>query len=312
LPPGVSFNPTSIPAKQNSVQLAFKAEASARIGGAELTVEGVADLGQPTQRVSRVAAVMIGRTAESRQAPAAPSRGQPTPPQLALAVALPTPFKFKSTYQSTYAGQGTTLRRRYTVERGGYDGPLTITLADRQGRHLQGVTGPKLVVPAGATEFEYAVQLPPWLEIGRTSRSNLMAVGEIVDPDGTRHRVSYSTNAQSEQIVVLADPGPLSVSVLSPSIGASEGGSVEVPLRIGRGTNLDLPVRVELSASAHIKGVAAEPLDVPTGQATARLTIRFAAGCGPFNMPLTVRATAARGSDRFVAEAPLEVTKAVR
>ena len=268
----------------------------------------MAALGEPKQRVTRAAAVMIGRTPDSRPA-VAPARGQPTLERLALAVGLPTPFKFKSTYQSTYAGQGTTLRRRYTLERGGYEGPLTIMLSDRQGRHLQGVTGPKLVVPAGATEFEYAVQLPPWLEIGRTSRTNLMAIGEIVDTDGSRHRVSYSTNAQSEQIVVLADPGPLSVTVLKPSIMASEGGTVEVPVRVGRGRSAELPLRLELVAPAHVKGVAAETVEVPTDQAAAKLTLRFAAGCGPFNMPLVIRATAARGDNRFVAEAVVEVTR---
>ncbi len=308
LPPGVTVSPLAIPAKQNSVQLTFKAENSARIGGAELAVEGTAELGQAKQRVTRPAVVMIGRTPDSRPAAASP-RGQPTLERLALAVALPTPFKFKSSYQSTYAGQGTTLRRRYTLERGGYDGPLTIALADRQGRHLQGVTGPKLVVPAGTTEFAYAVQLPPWLEIGRTSRTNLMAIGEIVDADGSRHRVSYSTNAQSEQIVALADPAPLSLTVPRPSITAREGGVVELPVQIGRGPGATLPVRLDLAIPAHVKGVAAEPVEVPRDQAAAKLTIRFAAGCGPFNMPLAIRATAARGDDRFVAEAAVEVTK---
>src|SRR6185436_5303451 len=107
-----------------------------------------------------------------------------------------------------------------------------------------------------------------------------------------RHHVSYSTNAQGEQIVALADPGPLSVTVLRPSISASEGGAVEVPVRIGRGQKAELPIRLELVIPAHIKGVSADPIEVSTDQASASLTIRFATACGPFNMPLLIRAPA--------------------
>jgi len=308
LPPGVSFSPTAIPAKQNSVQLTFKADTSVKIGGAELIVEGTAEIGQPKERVTRAAAVAIGRPPETRPFVSL-SQPPPTLDRLALAVTIPTPFKFKSTYQSTYAGQGSTLRRRYTLERRGYEGPLTVMLADRQGRHLQGVTGPKLTVPAGATEFEYPVQLPPWLEVGRTSRSNLMAIGEIVDADGSRHRVSFTTQAQSEQIVVLADPGPLSVTLPTTSITAKEGGAVEIKVKVGRGPSINLPVRLELAVPPHIKGVAAEPVEVPASGTTAKMTMRFSPGCGPFNMPLKIRGTAARGEDRYLAEAAIDVVK---
>jgi hypothetical protein len=309
LPTGVTVNPTTIAAKQNSAQLSFKADATAKVGGVELSVEGVAELDEPKQRVSRAAAIQITRPAEPRSSPPAP-RGQVLPEQLALAVGMPTPFKFRSTYQSTYAGQGTTFRRRYVLDRNGYEGPLEIMLADRQVRHLQGVSGAKMVVPAGTTEFEYAVQLPPWLEIGRTSRSQVMAIGEVADADGSRHRVSFTSGNQNEQIVLLADPGPLSVASVTPSIMAREEGAVEVPLRVGRSPKLELPVRLELVPPPHVKGVAAEAVEVPADQAATKLTVRFARGCGPFNMPLLIRATAIRGDDRFVAETALEVVRA--
>jgi hypothetical protein len=80
-------------------------------------------------------------------------------------------------------------------------------------------------------------------------------------------------------------------------------------VQIGRDPGIALPVRLELIVPPHVKGVTAEPLDVLSDQSTAKLTIRFAGGSGPFNMPLTIRATATRGDDRFVAEAALEVTK---
>jgi hypothetical protein len=70
------------------------------------------------------------------------------------------------------------LKKRYTIDRGGFEGPLVAQLAERQGRHLQGVSGPVVAIPAGESRFEYPLTLPPWMELGRTSRTNLMLTGE--------------------------------------------------------------------------------------------------------------------------------------
>ena len=61
-------------------------------------------------------------------------------------------------------------RRKYKIDRGGFDGPIQVRLADKQARHLQGVTGPVLTLKPGETEFEYPAFLPPWMELGRTCR----------------------------------------------------------------------------------------------------------------------------------------------
>ena len=98
---------------------------------------------------------------------------------------MPAPFKLVSGYVMTSAPRGEVYRRRYQIERtAGFDGPLEVRLADRQARHLQGVTGPVLTVPAGETEFEYPAYLPPWMELGRTCRVCVTAVGRVKDADG--------------------------------------------------------------------------------------------------------------------------------
>src|ERR1700757_3008104 len=91
-----------------------------------------------------------------------------------LAVALPTPFKIKGVFDVRWVARGTVHKRRYRIERGGFTGPLQIGLADHQARHLQGVMGPTIIVPAAASEFTYPVYLPPWMETGRTSRTCVM------------------------------------------------------------------------------------------------------------------------------------------
>jgi hypothetical protein len=294
LPQGVTVSPTSIPAGQNNAQLTFKAEATARIGVAELTVTGSGEIGPAKQRATRTAMT-------------AAARGSPRFDRLCLAVGLPTPFKFTSIYNVAHGGQGTTLRKRFQLQRNGFEGPLTISLADRQIRHLQGVTGPKLIVPPGASEFEYPAQLPTFLEIGRTSRTILMAVGEIADTDGRVHRVSYSSPAQNEQIVLLADAGPLSVTPLKTSLAARPGTTVELPLRVECTREVTGPVTLELALAEHVKGVSAEPVTLSDRQTDATLHVRFADRPGPFNLPLVVRATGRRAGDRVLAEAKVDV-----
>src|SRR5207249_3938949 len=105
----------------------------------------------------------------------------PDSPHLTLAVTLPTPFKITDGYVMTSAPRGETYHRKYKVERGNFDGPIQIQLADRQARHLQGVTGPVITLAPGQTEFEYPALLPPWMEMGRTCRVCVMATATVKD-----------------------------------------------------------------------------------------------------------------------------------
>ena len=60
---------------------------------------------------------------------------------------------------------------------------------------------------------------------------------------------------------------------------------------------------------SHLHGVTAEPVVVAADQSNGVLTLRFAGDAmGPFNMPLTVRATLSEGSDTVTAETKLEIT----
>jgi hypothetical protein len=104
-----------------------------------------------------------------------------------LAIGLPTPFEISGPVDYNWAPRGTARHRRYKIVRNGFEGPLEVRLADRQARHLQGITGPVVTVPEGIDEFDYHVTLPPWMEIGRTSRTVVMAIGVLREPDGTEH-----------------------------------------------------------------------------------------------------------------------------
>jgi len=295
LPAGVTIKNNVIPANANDVGLVFQAEPGAPVGASRVRISGRAEIdGQPVEGTATVKPAMADL---------------PSMDQLWLAVALRTPFTIKGVYEVKYAARGTQFTRQFTIDRGGYEGPLEVRLADRQARHLQGVTGPSITVPAGASEFTYTVTLPPWMEIGRTSRSLIMATGTIEDPPGVFHKVSFTSAAQNEQIVALIDPGPLSLDLDGKSLSVAAGGQGLLRARVGRGPGLDRDVVVSLVVPEHMRGVSAEPATVPADQDRAALVVKVApTGAGPFNMPLAVRATLTReDGSPVVAEAKFEL-----
>jgi hypothetical protein len=293
LPPGVTMTPTAIAANQPAAEVPLKLEVAAAIKGSRLTVRGAAKVGERT--VTRTATL--------------PSpRGGPEVDSVLLAVVLPTPFKIVSDYDVRWAPRGTIHHRHYRIERNGFHGPLEISLADRQMRHLQGVTGPTITVPAGVNEFDYAVQLPPWMETGRTSRSCVIAVGVIKDADGSTHEVSYSSVQQNEQIVAVVEPGRLGIETDRTSLSAEPGKAVPVPVIIKRGKGLAGVVKLELVVPAHMHGISAATVEVAADRSAAEFTIHFAGDTlGPFNMPVVIRATILDKGEPVVAETPLEI-----
>ena len=166
-------------------------------------------------------------------------------------------------------------------------------------------------MPPGETEFDYPLQLPPFLEVGRTSRTCLMAVGQLPLEDGTSARLTYTSQAQSDQIIVLTAPEELSVICERGSVSATPGAEVSLPVRIGRASHLKNPVLIELVCPPHVTGVVADPITVGGEELAASLTLHFDdVPAGPFNMPLTVRATTQ--DDRgfpVLAEDDLEITR---
>ncbi len=294
LPPGVKAVKATVPAGQADADLALTADATAAVGAARLTVRGTAAVGPGT--VTRTAAL-----------PAAP--GVPETDSVLLAVALPVPFKVVGAYDFRLAPRGTLFHRRYKIERNGFDGPLEVSLADHQMRHLQGVTGPTVIVPAGVREFEYTIRLPPWMETGRTSRACVMAVGVVKD-GAAEYEIGYTSEGQNEQIIAVVETGLLGVEAERGSVEAAPGRAVSVPVRVSRGKGQAGPVRLELLVPEHVRGLSAEPAIIPTDQSRGEVPLRFAAGpLGPFNVPLVLRATLTTPTGPVVAETKLEIVR---
>jgi hypothetical protein len=293
LPPGVTVAGTTIAPGQNAVDLVFQADDTAKIGPAHLTIKGVAK-GSGSDLV-RVAAAVV-------------PRGQTPLDEVFLGVALPTPFVIKGEYDMGFAARGSIHKRKYKIIRNGYDGPIEVSLADRQARHLQGVTGPTIVVPAGVDEFTYAAQLPPWMETGRTCRVCVMGVGVLKQPDGSEHLVSFSSVNQNEQLVAVVGPGKLALELPRTSFTMRPGQSVAVPALVKRGLGLKGPITLELVLPPHIQGLSATPATIAADRDDGELAIRCADKLTrTLNMPVTVRATLVHQGEPLTAEVKVDI-----
>jgi hypothetical protein len=297
LPAGVTCDDVKVAENADKGALVFKAAEGIPVTTSLCRVVGRAEFdGKPLERAAHVAA----------------APGEPPLDTLRLVTTLKTPFKFAAQYDFRYTPRGTVLKKRYTIDRGGYEGPLVAQLADRQGRHLQGVTGPVVSIPSGASEFEYSLFLPPWMELGRTSRTNLMLTGEVKDAAGAVHKVSYSTRDQNEQMIALVSPSLLRIVTENNSLLVEPGKEATVPLQIKRDRTITSPIRLELVLPRHVRDISAEPLTVPAGTDSVEFRIRFGPSPGPLNMPLLIRATAEKNGDSVVAEATVEAVTASR
>ncbi len=292
LPKGVALTNTTIAKGRPEVDLTFTADADAPIELARVALRG--------------RAVIAGANVERGTTWPAPPGATPAD-RLTLAVGMPTPFRTVAEFGLPFAPRGGVFFKRFKIERGGYVGPLEAMLAEKQVRHLQGVAGERVTIPAGADEFDFPIYLPPWMELGRTSRSHVTLVGQADDGTGRKHLVSYTSNHQNEQLSLIVAPGRLNVALAPQSLLPTVEEPAAIRVDVDRDAGLDGPIRVELVVPPHVQGVAAEPLVLPAGEVAGTLHLRFAADAGPWNMPLTVRAVHGEGSARHTAEATLEI-----
>ena len=169
-----------------------------------------------------------------------------------------------------------------------------------------------MTIPPGVDEFDYPIQLSPWMEVGRTTRMVVMAVGQMKEADGTTHTVSYTSLSHFDQIVAFVEPSQLALLANPRSLLVRDPASVyEVQISLKRGTGINGPVVVELIVPDHIQGIFAEPITVAKDSNEGTLRVKLTNGPkGPFNMPLLIRATAQVKGFPYLAEEHLDVVSA--
>lgn len=284
LPSHVSVPAVVVQPNQASVDLNFKADEQAKIDIARLTV--------------------VGKSKDAERT----ASFQANPANVLLAVAMPTPFVIKGEYDMGFAPRGAVHKRKYKIERNGYEGPIAVSLADRQARHLQGVEATSITVPAGVSEFTYSAFLPPWMETGRTCRVCVQGVGVIKEPDGSEHRVCFSSVNQNEQLVAVVGPGMLALEAERTSFRAEPGKQFSIGFKVQRGQGIEGPVTLELITPQHQRGLSSTKATLDAKQDRGQVNVTCADKLmGPFNMPVILRATLMRGGEPIVAEVKLDV-----
>jgi hypothetical protein len=279
LPAGVTLDKDKIGAKQKFTDLRFIAPPRTKAQVADIVIKGTAKIGEREITRTAVFPMLAGEAAVT---------------QVRLGIAPPAPFRHVGEYWVTNdQPAGTTMSKTFQLVRDHFDGPITVSLADRQGRCLQAASAKPMIIPPGASEFTYSVLFPPELELGRTNRQQLMLVAEITDFDGSKHTVSHTSFEQNEQMISVVSEGMLKLIPTNTSHASVPETEISVPFTLRRDARLaNRPVRVSLQVPTHMSGVSAEPVDA----ASSRIVLRFGKTLGPFNMPLTLLAETSDGS----------------
>ena len=276
LPAGVTVTPLVIKADQQEVTLSFQAADATKVQAIPLKITG---------KIVREGAELIQQATVNKY-------GIRRQDPVWLAVALPTPFRFVGNFETKFMPRGSQHVRHYALQRNGFDGPLEARLADQQGRHLQGVTGEPVSISPTQNEFDFTIRLQPFMEIGRTSRTTLSVLGVVTDIDGSRHVVSYSSNAQNDQMISIVDPGRLAITLDRRSLPVTPGQSAKLSFRMQRSTGLNQPTQVELVIPHGIRGIKSLPVTLGPNDSAGTIELAFdSSAVGPFLAPLTVRAT---------------------
>lgn len=287
LPTGVVLEGNTIAEKASEATLKFAAASTAKIDVSKIRIFGTAKIGENEVRRQ----VQAGEV-----------------DHVLLAVAMATPFALRESYLQSLAPRGSTYYRTFGVERRGYDGPVHVRLSDRQQRHMQGVAGPTIELPAGQSQFEYPLQLHPTMWIGKTSRTIVMLSAEVTDHDGSRHQVSYSNHQpQGNQMIVVAEGELLTVLPEFPSVIVAPDKTIRIPVAVLRDETLGrVPVEIRILVPAHVNDVTCEAVMADAGDDRVELQVRLGAQPGPFTMPLTIQATAKTAEGQHVSISAIE------
>ncbi len=277
LPEGASFEPKTIPAKTKTAELRFTIPPNTPLAAHSIKIKGTMGEGPAA----------LVRTATVPGAPFARQKAQED--AVLLAIVPKVPFQFFGDYLvNNDQPAGTTLTRSYRLERGGFTGPLTVALSDKQIRCLQRVQAEPRSLPPDASSFDFTIRYPTEVQLGWTSRAQVMAYGTFRDFDGSEHILTYTSSAPDEQIISVVTSSLLSLSTANSSLTADPG-ELAVPVQIRRHDSIKgAPVRIVLKTPPHMRGVHAEPLAVAGNQNEATLRIQLSKEAGPFNLPLEI------------------------
>lgn len=268
LPTGVTVpEKLQVAANQNtlSVELTVAADAAASAGLVE--VIGTATLGE--KAVQRTAGPAL------------------------VATTIKPPFLIDAEGQDdvTKWPRGSTFPAPVLIARdAGFDSEIMLEMTSQQGRHVQGITGPEMVVPPGVNRILYPVYLPEWLETTRTSRMVVNGVAKVADPKGN---FRYSVSLQKTRMGFLPTGAMLKISTDETEFQAKPGSEISIPIHIDRSEKLTERVTLELCGQAPQRTpFIAKPQDLASDVSRSEFTVAIIpTALSRAAYPLKIRAT---------------------
>ena len=292
LPAHVSVTPNVIQPNQASIDLTFKADEKAKIDVSRITIVGK---------------VKESKVEGSLREPVSARGASGLHSTVLLAVAMPTPFVIKGEYDMGFAPRGAVHKRKYKIERNGYDGPIEVSLADRQARHLQGVEGPRSsYLRALANSPMARTCLLGWKQAALAAFA-CRASASSRTRTAPEHRVSLVPSIRTERLVAVVGPA-CSRWRRSERRTPQPGKQFTVAVKVQRGQGIAGPVNLELVTPSHQHGLTATKTTLSAKEDRGTLMVTCAGKLtGPFNMPVIVRATLMRDGDPVVAEVKIDI-----
>ena len=268
LPPGVTTKVDwLIPEGQHELVIPLEAAAEAEVTASHMLFTGSAKVGETEVQLAATTPLT------GNLCPRSPEEWRGSTGL--INVTLPPPFEIKviDRERQRDVHRGTTyLAELEIVRQPGFTGDLQIAMTAQQDRSRNGIRGPLLSVPAGATRVFYPCTMPEWLSTDLTTRIVVHGVGAVADSQGRKH---WLTRAADARITMIMEGALLKLDTRTPQLTAQPGDSLRLPVTVSRSVKLPLPTTVELLIPDELRGVIEfDPLVLPPDQREGQLTIR--------------------------------------
>lgn len=269
LPAGVTApDEISIPAKKNQTTIALQCAPDALVVAAPIRLTAqVEEEGKPPGET-----VVVRFPADGNLA--ARSDETNMTEQAVLAITMKPAFTVQLIDKNRQRAvhRGSTYPAPFIVKREeGFDGPIRLIMASKQGRHRQGITAP--ITEVRGERVFFPCHMPEWLETDRTTRMVVLGVGEQLDPHG---HVRHITQPGDARITMILEGALLRVAHEAKEPTVALGESLKIPIRIARSAKLQETVSIQLQPPSEIADLVAlqtSPLTLTPGEDQAELVI---------------------------------------
>ena len=272
LPTGVRAEPLEIAVSAPSGKLVLLSDATtAPPGDALLTIRGTGDINSMT--VTRVAtAPHLGQDVEGVSA------GQSNTEHFHLTVQHKPLFRLFCSEAYQYAHRGTIHLYQMEVERlEGYSGPITLRIADRQIKDLDGAEILETTIPAGENQLRLPIYLPETMHINVQAHSNIYAQGVATFQDGWGQK--QSTCIVSEmRCMVRTLPTVARLQPIDRELTFAASDTATCRLRLERTSLFTGPLQISLSQDESCRGFSADPVIIAPGKMETVIVVRRKSG----------------------------------